>query len=507
MRRDGFCTSLWQHGMPPYKPENQELPAKTVDVVVVGGGITGITTALALQKAGKTCIVAEAQEIGFGTTGGTTAHLNTFLDTPFYQIQNSFGENNAQTVAHLTRNAIDLIERNINEYSIECEYKRCPAYLFSQTDEEGAELEKIVEGTRKVDVDMDYYASLPIPIPFKKVVMVEGQAQFHASRYLYGLAAAFEKAGGRIIQNCRVTDVATENMEATVTTTRGKMRAKFVVYATHIPPGVNLLHFRCAPYRSYAMAIKLADNNYPEAMVYDLEEPYHYYRSQKAGGEWYLIAGGGDHKTGHEGNTAQCFSKLESYFRKYFDIESIPFSWSSQYFEPADGLPYIGHLPGNPGNVLVATGFGGNGMIYGTAASLILSDLICNGDSEYKELFNPNRVKPVAGFENVLKEAADVAGIFVGKRFAPEKMDELAGMARGEARVVKYEGSNVALYKDETGKLFALNPSCPHIKCTVAWNEAEKSWDCPCHGSRFSFTGELLTGPSRKDLEVVNPNE
>ncbi|HLP49353.1 MAG TPA: FAD-dependent oxidoreductase, partial [Chitinophagales bacterium] len=177
--------------------------------------------------------------------------------------------------------------------------------------------------------------------------------------------------------------------------------------------------------------------------------------------------------------------------------------WSSQYFEPADGLPYIGHLPGNPPNVWVATGFGGNGIIYGTASALILADLICNGSSEYQQLFNPARVKPVAGFQNFVKEAADVVGVFVGKAFATDEIDNLVQLAKGDARVVKYDGQTIALYKDEAGKLHGVNPSCPHIKCTVSWNTAEKSWDCPCHGSRFSYTGRLLTGPARKDLENI----
>ena len=504
MKRDGQCISLWQHGMPPYESKTQELPDELADVIIVGGGITGISVALALQKAGKKCMVLEAQGIGFGTTGGTTAHLNTIMDTPYYQIKKNFGSDSGQMVANLTRNAIELIERNVQEYSIDCDLKRLPAYLFSQNEEQDGELEKIVDSSKEVGIAIDFNASLPIPVPFKKVAVVEQQGQFHATKYLYGIATAFENAGGRIIQNCRVTDVTKNDDALDVSCTKGKMRARFVIYATHIPPGVNILHFRCVPYRSYAMAVKLKNDTYPDGLVYDLFDPYHYYRSHKVGNTQYLIAGGEDHKTGHEENTGQCFLKLESHIRKYFEVDSIPFKWSSQYFEPADGLPYIGQLPGNAENVLVATGFGGNGIIYGTASALILADLICNGKSEYKGLFNPGRVKPVAGFENFMKAAADVTGVFIGKRFEIEKIDGIVELARGEARVVKYEGHNIAMYKDESGKLFAVNPSCPHISCVVGWNEVEKSWDCPCHGSRFSFTGELLTAPARKDLDVID---
>lgn len=503
MRRDGEALSLWQHGIPPYNAAPKSFPSKA-DVVVVGGGITGITTALKLQQAGKNCLLVEAQGLGFGTTGGTTAHLNTIMDTPYYKIKESFGENNARLVAQIARNSIEQIERYITEFNIECSFEKKAAYLFSQDGEQSIELEKIIDGSKKVGIEIDYCASLPVAIPFKKVARVNGQAQLHAVKYIYGLASAFERAGGIIAQKCTVTDVISREGETVVVTSSGEIGASYVVYATHIPPGVNILHFRCAPYRSYAMAIKLNDNNYPDAMVYDLYDPYHYYRTQEIAGTRYLIAGGEDHKTAHEEDTRECLARLEEYIRKYFDVESIPFAWSSQYFEPADGLPYIGHLPGNPPNIFVATGFGGNGMIYGTASADIIADLICSGKSGYEDLFDPGRVKPVAGFENFVKEAADVAGIFISKRLDIEKIDGFGELEKGEAKVVKLDGDSVAIYKDNTGELFAVNPACPHIKCMVAWNTLEKSWDCPCHGSRFSFTGELLTAPARKGLNRID---
>ncbi|HEV8081252.1 MAG TPA: FAD-dependent oxidoreductase, partial [Chitinophagaceae bacterium] len=217
-----------------------------------------------------------------------------------------------------------------------------------------------------------------------------------------------------------------------------------------------------------------------------------------------LIAGGEDHKTAHQTNTEECFRKLEAYLRKYFDIEEVSFKWSSQFFAPADGLPYIGHLPGNPDNVYVATGFGGNGMTYSHVTALVLTDLIVKGESKYEKLFNPNRIKPVAGFENFVKEAADVVAKFIGDRFAKTKIKELAELAPGEAKVVKYDGDSIALYKDEKGGLHAVNPACTHVNCIVGWNTAEQTWDCPCHGSRFSMDGEVLTAPARKNLEKIS---
>ena len=502
MQRDGARTSLWQSNMPSYPSPATTPPADVVDVLIVGGGITGITTALMLQKSGKQCVVAEAKTLCFGTTGGTTAHLNTVLDHPYNEIESKFGENNARLMAKATKEALALIRKNISTFEIDCEFSDQDGYMFAQDDKQEKELDDILKATQHVGVHMNYTDVIPVPIPYQKAVKFSGQAKFHPARYVYGLAKAFEQAGGILLQGCRVTKV--ENNEVIEATTRyGVIKARDLIYATHIPPGVNLLHFRCAPYRSYALAIKLAKDDYPDGLIYDMYDPYHYYRTQEIDGEKYLIAGGEDHKTAHVKNTDECFQKLESYVKKFFQIESIPFKWSSQYFEPADGLPYIGHLPGNPEHIYVATGFGGNGMTCGTISAIVLHDVLVKGKSEYQDLFNPNRIKPIAGFTNFVKEQADVVGKMFSGWISSEKIEALSEIAKDEAKVVKYEDHKLAIYKDETGKVHAVNPVCPHAKCIVEWNSAEKSWDCPCHGSRFSADGVMLTGPASHDLEEI----
>ncbi|MEP6948700.1 MAG: FAD-dependent oxidoreductase [Ginsengibacter sp.] len=506
MKRDGATISLWQDNVPDYVSQMHSLSGDVYDVLIVGGGITGISTGLLLQKAGKKCMIAEAKNIGFGTSGGTTAHLNTFMDSPYNEIAKNFGEDNAQLVCSSARQAIKLIRKNIEDHKIDCGFSDRQGYLFSQDETQSKELEDIFEASKKAGCDVMYSDSIPVPVEFDKAVIFENQAQFHPSKYLYGLAKAFEDAGGTLIEGCRVTEVK-ENEPLEVDSDSGKIIARSLIYATHVPPGVNLLHFRCAPYRTYAMAVKLKDNKYPDGLAYDMYDPYHYYRTQEIDGDQYLIAGGEDHKTAHEENTKACFTKLEAYLRKYFDIKEISFKWSSQYFQPADGLPYIGHLPGNPSNVYVATGYGGNGMTYSHVAAKVLTDIIVSGNSEYEKLYDPNRIKPVAGFTDFVKEAADVMGNLIGKLFSSSKIDELADIARGEAKVVKYDGYSIALYKDDTGNLHAVNSACTHINCKVAWNNAEESWDCPCHGSRFDADGEMLTAPARKNLEKIDLKE
>ncbi|WP_276484359.1 FAD-dependent oxidoreductase [Paraflavitalea pollutisoli] len=503
MQRDGACVSIWQASASDYQPQSSFIPMGVQDVVIVGGGITGITTGLLLQQAGKRCVVVEAHSIGFGTTGGTTAHLNTFMDASYAQLIKNFSLEDARLIAKGARQSIELIRRHIEQFSIACKYKELPGFLFSTNDQETKELEEIVNASKKVGVPVDFVNDGVLPIPYQKLAVFEQQAQFHPMVYLQGIARAFEAAGGVLLQDCRMLH-AEDNETVEVITTKGNIKCRQLIYATHIPPGVNLLHFRCAPYRSYALAVKLKNDAYPDALAYDMQDPYHYYRTQEVDGERYLIVGGEDHKTGHEENTEACFRRLESHVRNYFEVQEISYRWSSQYFDPTDGLPYIGHLPGHPENIYVATGFGGNGMIYGTLSAILLRDLLVQGKSELEELLDPNRIKPVAGFANFVKEAADVVGKLVGGLFPKEKLPMLADLATGEARIVEFDGKKMGIYKDDRGGVHAIDPGCTHIKCTVQWNNAERSWDCPCHGSRFSFTGEVLTGPARKNLAVYD---
>ncbi|MFL5774532.1 MAG: FAD-dependent oxidoreductase [Flavisolibacter sp.] len=505
MKRDGAMTSLWQDKMPDYQPRPGST-VKTFDVMIVGGGVTGITTALELQKHGKSCIVAEAYSLCFGTTGGTTAHLNTFMDTSYDKIQSKFGDDGARILASAASSALDLYRSNIETYNIDCGFEQKDGYLYSQNEGQTKELEKILRASREAGVDVAYTDRIPVPMSFEKAIVYHEQAQIHPARYVYALAKAFEEAGGIILQDCRVNKYSGDNI-IEVETTRGTIKATRLIWATHIPPGINLLHFRCAPYRSYAIAVRLKNDNYPDGLAYDMYDPYHYYRTQEVDGIKYLIAGGEDHKTAHEQNTEACFRKLEAHVRGFFDVEEVSFRWSSQYFEPSDGLAYIGHLPGNNDNVLVATGFGGNGMTYSHIAAITLTQLLMGSESQYAKLFSPDRLKPVAGFSNFIKENADVVAQFVGKKISKEKLSSLSDLAAGEARLIKYEGKSLALYKDESGELHAINPTCTHAKCTVDWNTAEKSWDCPCHGARYSADGDVLTGPALHKLEVVELEE
>jgi hypothetical protein len=506
MKRDGATISLWQDTV-----QDVVLPQGSAtghfDVLIAGGGITGVTTALLLQKSGLRCAIAEAHSLCFGTSGGTTAHINTFFDTSYDQIQSDFGKEAAQLIARATNQARDLFRQHVETYNIDCGFAEKDGYLYAVDGQQAEELDKIYQASKEAGVDVEYVDAIPVPVSFVKAVVYRRQAQIHPTRYVLALAQAFTQQGGTILENCRVEKIDKRDEGLEITTSTGTIQAKNLVYATHIPPHINLLHFRNAPYRSYAIAVQLNNEAYPDALAYDMFDPYHYYRTQEIDGKRYLIIGGEDHKTAHQENTEACFNNLIAHARNHFDVAAVTHRWSSQYFEPSDGLAYIGHLPGGPDNVYVATGYSGNGITYSHIAALTLSDLITKGQSDYAELFRPGRIKPVAGFMEFVKENADVVAQFVGKRLGAEKLEGLAEIAPGEGRLVKYEGSTLAVYKDETGKIYALNPVCTHAKCIVDWNQAEKTWDCPCHGARYNLNGDVLTGPAHRGLEKVEVDE
>lgn len=503
MKRDGRLESIWQSEIKHYgQVQTGVTPNK--EVVIVGAGITGITCALMLQKKGINCILVEAINMGFGTTGGTTAHLNTFFDTPYYKIIKDFGLESAKLLLHGANEVQNIIKDNINTYQIYCDYASRYGYLFSLDEAQDEELLKIIDGHNQVGLATSEVDINPFGIPSVRVVEIHNQAQFHPLKYLRILLKEFITSGGVFIENCRVTSVEKKKDNIIATTTKGAIISKYLVYATHIPPGRNIMHFRNAPYRSYVMALKLRSGNYTEALGYDMFEPYHYYRTHNIDGENYLIAGGEDHKTGDVDNTQENFKRLENYLNMHFDIESIAYKWSSQFYEPADGLPYIGQLPGSPDKVYCATGYSGNGMIFGTLAAKTLSDIISIGYSKYQDLFSPSRVKPIAQLNNIIKEAGSVIKHMVIDKLTLEKIISLAEIENDQGKVVKVDGNTLAIYKDAIGISHILQSDCTHLYCTVKWNQAEKSWDCPCHGSRFNINGEVLNAPAVKKLKDIS---
>jgi len=495
IQRDGSNLSPWQTGVSALPDNKISNVVGIYDCLIIGGGITGLTAALQLQQAGKQTILVEAKSIGFGTTGGTSAHINTFADTTYTEAESAFGEEGAQLFADAILEGFSMIKNNIDTYRIDCDYQTKPGYLYAEDDEQVKQLEDIYNGALKVKVAVAYSEGVPTPVAFKKALRFDGQAQFHPIAYLHGLTKAYVQSGGIISENIRIQEIKQEDGVHTA----ANIRARNVIYATHLPPNINLFNFECAAYRSYVLAVELTDDKYPEALIYDCQEPYHYVRTQVIDGQPLLLVGGEDHKTGH-GDPEEAFATLEKYVRQCYNVSSVKYRWSSQYYIPVDGLPYIGQLPLAADGIYCATGYNGNGMMLGSIAGKILSDIVQGKESKYADLFSPARIKPVDGFMEFVKENTDVAYHFIADRFNFKDAETLNEVKPGMGKLIEVDGKKIAAYRDDYGTVHTLSPVCTHAGCIVSWNGEERSWDCPCHGARYDIDGNVLTGPATRNL-------
>jgi glycine/D-amino acid oxidase-like deaminating enzyme/nitrite reductase/ring-hydroxylating ferredoxin subunit len=503
--RDGARTSPWQT-LSDKPVAGFELENKIYDCLIVGAGITGLTAALLLQKAGKATIIAEAHTTGFGTTGGTSAHINTFADTTYSEAESAFGTEGAQGFADAINEGFGLIKSNIDKYGIKCDYEPKTGYLYAENEDEVKMLDDIYLGAMKVAVPVNYTDDVPTPVPFQKALAFDGQAQFHPIKYLTGLQKAYLEADGILSENTLIEKIDTEDEIHIAQAGENHIQAKAVIYATHLPPNINVFNFECAPYRSYVLAVKLSSGKYPDGLIYDCQEPYHYVRTHVIDGQELLLIGGLDHKTGHE-DPEKAFADLEKYTRKYYNVSSVKYRWSSQYYVPVDGLPYIGQMPMAAKGIYCATGFNGNGMMLGSIAGRILAELVSGQGSKYEKLFSPGRIKPIDSFSEFVKENADVAYHFVADRFNVKSTDSLNRLKPGTGKIVEVDGKKIAAYRDGNGTVHALSPVCTHAGCIVSWNSEEKSWDCPCHGARYDIDGKVLTGPATRNLSTINEDE
>jgi glycine/D-amino acid oxidase-like deaminating enzyme/nitrite reductase/ring-hydroxylating ferredoxin subunit len=480
------------------------------DVVVVGAGITGITAALLLQRAGRKVILIEAHQVGRGETGHTTAHVTAVLDTRYHALESKFGHRGAQAAADSSRAAIDRIEAFTRELArtgsrtdgTDCGFSRVPAYLYAETDEQKQELDKELAALRRAGLDAASVDVLPLPLPVVAAVRIQDQAQFHPLAYLRGLLAQLVEAGGVVFEGTRMLEIE-DGHPCRVTTSGGMITANHVVVATNQPVSSRFaLHTKIAAYRTYAVAVPLRQE-FPAGLFWDLQDPYHYTRVQRTDAGNFLIVGGEDHKTGQETDTEGCYRRLEAYTRRLVPDAEFAHRWSGQIVEPVDGLPFIGENPGDK-HVHVATGYSGNGMTFGTLAAMILSDEVLGIANPWAKLYRASRIKPLAQAREFLSENVDYPAYLARDRLGPGQVSDAAQIPRNEGRLLRAHGKMLAVFRDDAGGLHAHSAVCPHLGCNVRWNNAERTWDCPCHGSRFDVEGSVLNGPATKDLEAAS---
>jgi glycine/D-amino acid oxidase-like deaminating enzyme/nitrite reductase/ring-hydroxylating ferredoxin subunit len=496
--------SLWQTDtkLPAFAQIEHDVEC---DVLVVGAGITGMTAALLLQQAGARVALIEAQRIGTGETGRTTAHLTELIDARYRVIESKFGRGGARSAAESLRAAIDRIERIASELDADCRFERVPEYLYAEDEEQRRDLERELTALQHVGASAAWTEDFPLSMKVTGAVRVERQGRFHPLAYLRGLAERFVAAGGTIFEHTRMLSV-TDEAPCRVRTERATIRARDVLLLTHVPVSNKVaLQTKLAAYRTYAIAAPLR-GAFPDGNFSDMQHPYHYVRVQPLASGRVLMIGGEDHKTGKNDDTEQCFLRLCEYASAHFPIGEITHRWSGQIIEPADGLPFIGKNPGAE-HVYVATGFSGVGMTFGTTAAMILSDAVLGRDNPWAHLYDATRVKPLAQALRVLAEGSDFPTSLVRDRLARGEVEDVDRVRPGEGRLVRAHGKTLAVYRDEAGLVHARSATCTHLGCHVQWNRAERTWDCPCHGSRFDVDGGVLNGPATEALAEVGEQQ
>ncbi|MBA2664663.1 MAG: FAD-dependent oxidoreductase [Bradymonadaceae bacterium] len=468
-----------------------------VDVVVVGAGITGLTTALKLKRKGLSVALLERNFVGAGTSGRTTAHLTALIDARFRVLEQSFGPKEARLVAGAMTGAIARVEGFVHELAIACDFERVPGYFYAESADGAAEVEAEMQAARRAGLAIEAAAGVPLPFATTAGFVVAQQAQFQPIAYLDALAGAVDGQGSHVFEQTGVVDFE-DGEPCMVHTTHGRLRARHVVLATHTPLGINALHTAVAPYRSYVMVVR-THGALCEGLFWDTASPYNYTRRYSRERADVVIVGGKDHKTGHSQDERESYRALDAYVSERFDVAEVLYRWSGQFYEPVDGLPFIGRSP-LAEHVFVATGFSGDGMTLGTLSAMILADTLLEQPNPYAELFRATRVKPVAGARSFLKENFDVARRFVWDRLSANQRQKLDKLTPGDGVVLRGGKNPIAIHRDESGELQAMSAVCPHMKCIVAWNRAENTWDCPCHGARYAQDGSILEGPPLSGL-------
>jgi glycine/D-amino acid oxidase-like deaminating enzyme/nitrite reductase/ring-hydroxylating ferredoxin subunit len=497
----GKAASLWIDTTPETSFPSLAGDA-SVDVAVIGGGITGITAATLLKRTGRTVALVEWKRVIRGVTGYTTAKVTSSHSVIYKDLVERFDEETARAYGASQEAALAQIARFVEDEAIDCEFERTSNFLYAETDDDLETVQQEAETAARLGLPASFVRETPLPFPVAGAARFENQAAFHPRRYLLHFANQIPGEGSHVFEETRALRVR-EGDVCRVETDRGVVSARAVVVATSLPFLDRGFFFaRAHPYRSYVVCPRVDEANAPPGMYVSTERPSHTIRRSAYPGGTVLVIAGEGHKAGQAGDSAERYRRLDEWARSRFAVEATEYRWSTQDYYSVDKLPLIGRLTRRSRNVYVATGYRAWGMTNGTLAAMILSDLIAGRENEWAEIYDAKRIEPRAAAAMFVKENLSAAKhLLLRRSVTTRKADEAAEIPAGGGAVVRVRGRNVAVYRDEDGALHAISPVCTHLGCVVGWNPAEKSWDCPCHGSRYSREGLVIQGPAVRDLE------
>ena len=498
-RLPGTAASYWIESAPG--PEFSTVPESArADVAVIGGGIAGLTTAALLKQAGRTVVVIEARRIAENVTGHTTAKVTSLHHLVYRHLIDAFGQNRAQQYADANQAAIGMIETMAREYGIDCDFIRKPAYTYAQSSKGRERVMDEVDACLRLGMPAHFVDDVPLPLHSDGAIRMDNQAQFHPRKYLLGLAKTIPGGGSAIYEGTRALDI-TEGEPVAVKTTTGTVHADDVIVATHWPfyDKPNKLFTRMHPSASYVLGVEL-EQPFADGMFISAETPTRSLRSQPDGESELVLVSGEGHKVGRGGDTRRHYRALQRFVEALYTVREVRYRWMTQDNVTVDHVPYIGRMGAEDSHLYVATGFKKWGMTHGTVAGRLLSDLILGRSNPWGEVFDPGRRAITASATEFVGQQANVATEFVSGLIRSEGHDP-ASLKPGEGAILTVHGAKVAAYRDDAGSLHTLDPACRHMGCTVTWNTAERTWDCPCHGSRYRADGQVVHGPAVYSLK------